>query len=1051
MRLQVTRKLIVSLGLLVLSSQLFAQSTNNDWENPLVFELNKEKPHAGFMLFENAGDAINDDYSRSPYYFSLNGSWKFNYTEKSADRPTDFYRPDLDEAGWNLIEVPSNWELKGFGIPIYTNITYPFPKNPPFVGENNPVGTYRKQFTMPQGWNDRQVILHFGSISGCAIVYVNGQKVGMTKAAKTAAEFDVTPFLKTGTNLLAVQVFRWHDGSYLEDQDFWRLSGIERDVFLFAMPKTTVWDFFLKADLDSRYRHGLFSADVDLRRFGANSSAGGTITVELFEKNGKKVFSQQRKYASGEAAIPTLRFSGRIADVLKWSAESPDLYDCVITHAPADKSDMTFTGAKVGFRKVEVKNARLLVNGMPVYFHGVNRHEHDDTRGHVPTRELMIKDIALMKQYNINAVRCSHYPNDPAWYKLCDQYGIYVVDEANIESHGMGAELQGGLDRTRHVAYLPEWAPSHLDRHRRMVERDKNHPSVIIWSLGNECGNGPVFYEAYDWIKARDNTRPVQFEQAGENRNTDIVCPMYPSMSRMKQYAADSSKTRPFIMCEYSHAMGNSNGNFREYWDVIMGSPRMQGGFIWDWVDQGFKQKDGNGTLYWAYGGDMGSYHLYNDENFCANGLVAADRTIHPGLNEVKKVYQDIVFHPADLSNGIISVENLFNFTNLDRYKFTWLLVRDGRPVDSGSFSMSLAPRGISRVTLPVSHDKLGDAGEYYLNLYASVVSAGELLPAGHVIATGQFKLKGDYFAKPAISNGELKIQREGDLLNFQSGDVSGQIDLKNLSLRGYRKTDGAGLSRFPEPYFWRAPTDNDFGAGSQQWLGIWRSAHTGRKLSRVLVGEQNSEGLSLKGEYELTGIAVPYSVEYFILNDGSIRVTATIDMTGRDLPEMPRFGMRLQLPPSYDSLSFYGRGPWENYSDRNESAFVGLYSDNTRNQFTRNYIRPQENGYKTDVRWLSLTDREGRGYLFQGLQPICFSALNYSAEALDPGMTKKQQHPSDLRPDRTVHVHIDYKQRGVGGDNSWGALPHEAYRLLEKKYSYSYVITLIDKRNQPR
>lgn len=1037
------RSVCLYAGLLLTVLPGMTQPGNNDWENPLLYEVNKEAPHASFMLFGNSQDVMKDNYSASPYYQSLNGTWKFIYADKQADRVKDFYRNDLDEKNWSYMAVPSNWELKGFGTPIYTNIVYPYPKNPPFIGENNPVGTYRREFTIPESWGDKEVLLHFASISGCAFVYVNGQKAGMTKAAKTPAEFNITKYLNKGKNLLAVQVFRWHDGSYLEDQDFWRLSGIERDVFLFAMPKQTVWDFFIKADLDNNYKNGLFSADISLRNFSGNTTNAGTVQIELRDKDGKKIYAQEKKYTAGAVSAS---FSGKIANPEKWTAETPYLYDCIITHTDGN-GNITYTGTKVGFRRVEIKNARLLVNGVAVNVHGTNRHEHDDVLGHVPTRELILKDIQLMKQHNINAIRLSHYPNDPMMYKLADEYGMYIVDEANIESHGLGASQQGPFDTAKHVAYLPEWAPAHLDRHRRMVERDKNHPSVIIWSLGNECGNGPVFHDAYKWIKERDNTRPVQFEQAGEDWNTDIVCPMYPRVSRMQQYAADSSKKRPYIMCEFSHAMGNSNGNFQKYFDVIRASKNMQGGFIWDWVDQGFRQTNTSGGTYWGYGGDLGSYHLWNDENFCANGLIAANRTVHPGLMEVKKVYQQILFTSSDITNGKIMVRNIYGFTNLSDFDFAYHLLKDGEIIHEGRFTVAARPGEEKEVLLDIPATKISAAGEYYVNVYAYVSqrSATALLAAGHEVAREQFKLAGDYYAGDKKKPGVLTIQKTTEKLVFQSGDISGEIDLKQGIVRRFQHRNGMKLDRLPAPYFWRAPTDNDFGSGMPSSLGIWRSAHQNWKVKKVTAGEQTEEGVSVKAEYELTGIGVPYSIEYFIQNDGSIRLTASMDMTGRDLPEMPRFGMRMQLLPEFDNLRYYGRGPWENYSDRNTAAFVGLYSDEVKNQFTANYIRPQENGYKTDVRWLSLTNSKGAGLLIEGMQPVSFSALNYPAESMDPGMTKKQQHPSDLRPDNNVYLHIDLKQRGVGGDNSWGALPHDEYRLLEKKYSYCYVLRLVN------
>lgn len=1021
----------------------FPQSKNNDWENPQLVDWNKEKPHATFMVFDTKPDVVADEYNRSPYYQSLNGTWKFVYVDKYVNRPVDFYKPALDDSKWNNIPVPSNWEREGFGIPIYTNIVYPFPRNPPYVGEDDPVGTYRKQFTVPENWDGREIILQFGSITGCAFVYVNGQKVGITKASKSPAEFDITKYISKGNNLLAVQVFRWHDGSYLEDQDFWRISGIERDVFLYALPKLSVWDFFLKGDLDKQYKNGVFSADVDLRQFKENTIKNGIVAVEILDNNGKTVFSQQKNFSVSADSLQTLHFAGKVNNPLKWSAEFPNLYDCIISLKEGNST--IYTGAKIGFRKIEIKNAQLLVNGVATYVHGVDRHEHDPVLGHVPVKEDMVKDIQLMKLYNINAVRTSHYPNDIEWYKLCDKYGIYLVDEANIETHGMGVSYQRDLDTTIHPAYLPLWAPAYMDRMQRLLERDKNHPSVIIWSMGNETGNGKVFHDGYLWMKKRDHTRPVQFEQAVEDWNTDIVCPMYPAIGRMKAYAADQTKKRPFIMCEYSHSMGNSNGNFQEYWDIIRSDKKMQGGFIWDWIDQGMKTTTSDGRVFYAYGGDLGGYALQNDENFCANGLIAADRTIHPGLNEVKKGYQNILFKAKDLAKGIITVENSYDFTDLDKYNFYWTLIKNGEPVYVGTLKISLAPHSEKDVALDIPAEKIDHDGEYFINLYATTSHATEteLVPFGHEVAREQFQLSGNYF-QPKTVSGELKITKENNRLHFTSGNISGDFDLQRGNWFRYA-INGTPVVSPPEPFFWRAPTDNDFGNGMPVNLGIWRTAHVNRIVKKVTTGDQTSEGLPIKVEYELAGIHVPYTIDYLIQNDGSIRVTSSIDMTGRDLPELPRFGMRMQLASQFDSLEYYGRGPWENYSDRNTASFVGLYKDDVANQFAWNYIRPQESGYKTDVRWLTLTDNKGLGVRIEGVQPICFSATNVRTEDLDPGLTKKQQHPTDIKPEKNVYLNVDLKQRGVGGDNSWGALPHDPYRLLEKKYSYSYVIKLID------
>jgi len=1018
--------------------QLAAQ---NIWENPTVYEENKEKPHTSFMLYQQAADVNADDFAASAWYQSLNGTWKFVYAANVESSLKDFYSDAVNTQSWKNIPVPSNWELQGFGTPIYTNITYPFPKNPPYVGKDNPVGTYRKTFTVPDTWSDKEVILHFGSISGCAFVYVNGQKVGMSKVAKTAAEFNITKLLRKGENQLAVQVYRWHDGSYLEDQDFWRLSGIERDVFLMAMPKQTIWDYFLKADLDAQYKIGRFSATVDIRDFTERTPTKGSIVVSVVSKAGFVAFTQTQAYTTN-AAVTSVQFSGAIKNVAKWTAETPNLYQVIIEQKDASGATVAYTGSRIGFRKVEIKNAQLMVNGMPLNVHGVNRHEHDDVLGHVPTKELMLKDIQLMKLNNINAVRTCHYPNDPLWYKLCDEYGLYLVDEANIESHGMGAEGQSWFDKEQHVAYRPEWAAAHLDRHRRMVERDKNHASVIIWSLGNECGNGPVFFDAYKWIKERDNTRPVQFEQSKEAANTDIVCPMYPRIEHMRQYANDSTKTRPYIMCEYSHAMGNSNGNFREYFNIIRSSKHMQGGFIWDWVDQGFKQQTADGRTYWGYGGDLGSYLYLNDENFCSNGLIAADRTPHPGLYEVKNVYAPIQFTAVDASKGIIAVENLFEFTALNNHAFQWEVLRNGLSYAKGSFTVTAAPH--TKQTVQLSLPATDATAEWMLNVFAftTTANATALVPAGHEVARAQFAIAGTY-AVTANKGAGLTIEKDAKLLKFTAGDVSGEFDLNRGQFKKYSKKDALELTQLPTPYFWRAPTDNDFGNSMPQQLGIWRSAHQQAQVKKVTVGEQTAAGLPIEVQMELTGINVPYSIQYVILNNGSIQVTASMDMTNRSLPEMPRYGMRMQLPPAFDSLRYYGRGPWENYTDRNESALLGVYADKVANQFTANYIRPQENGYKTDVRWVQLTNTKGHGLRVEGVQPICFSALHHSAESMDPGMTKKQQHPTDLRPDKNVYLHIDLKQRGVGGDDSWGALPHAQYRLTQKQYSYSYILQL--------
>ncbi|MFD1871077.1 glycoside hydrolase family 2 TIM barrel-domain containing protein [Hymenobacter bucti] len=1036
-------------ALLLASGVAAAQAPDPaEWQNPQLVQQGQEAPRASFQLYEQPADVAADDYARSPWYQSLNGTWKFNYVARPADRPLDFFQPSFNDASWKPITVPGNWEIQGFGIPIYTNITYPFPRNQPFIDpSNNPVGTYRRSFTVPAGWAGREVLLHFGAISGCAFVYVNGQRVGISKAAKSPAEFDITKFLKPGDNQLAVQVLRWHDGSYLEDQDFWRLSGLDRDVFLTALPRHTIWDFFAHADLDPSYKNGQFSTEVTVRSFG--SAPAARLTAEVVDPSGKVVLRQQQAVAAPTAAATQeVKLSGSIKGVRPWSAEIPTLYQLRLTLADAQGKVLAVTGTKIGFRKVEIKNAQLMVNGVPVEVHGVNRHELEPTTGRVVTEAGMRRDLELMKQHNINAIRSCHYPDDERWLRLCDELGFYLVDEANIETHGYGAELQGTFDKTKHPAYLPEWKAAHRDRINRLVERDKNHASVIIWSLGNECGNGPVFHEAYTWLKQRDPSRPISFEQAGEDVDTDIVAPMYPGMGSMKKYAEATDKTRPYIMCEYSHAMGNSSGNFQEYWDLIRTHPHMQGGFIWDWVDQGLATRTPDGRPFFAYGGDLGGYHMQNDENFCANGLVAADRTPHPGLLEVKKVYQDIRFSAAQPASGRVTVINWFSFKNLDQYAFRWELLRNGAVAKTGSFAVGkLGPRQQKEFKMALPALKQEAGAEYVLNVFAVTKAAAPLVPAGHEVAREQFVLTPApaYFAAAPAPAGTLEIKRDGDRLTWTAGEVRGEFNTKQGRLTSYRRGEQRMLGSFPEPYFWRAPTDNDFGNNMPQSLGVWRGAHANRPVQRVTVGEQSVAGLLLTVEYQLADLGVPYTVAYLVQPDGAVRVTASIDLKDKTLPEMPRFGMRLEVPRSFDQLRYYGRGPWENYADRNSAALLGTYQDSVRRSFPGTYIRPQEYGYHTDVRWLTLTDAAGQGLRVEGAgQPLCFSALPFRSEDLDPGLSKKQQHPTDLKAHGQTWLHLDLAQRGVGGDNSWGALPHDQYRLLAKQYSYSYTLRLV-------
>ncbi|WP_240409018.1 glycoside hydrolase family 2 TIM barrel-domain containing protein [Flavobacterium psychrotrophum] len=1012
---------------------------SNEWENPQVFERNKETARTGFIIKESNGtdsNLINQ--------ISLNGDWKFSLVKTPAKRPADFYTKLFDDSKWATIPVPSNWELHGYDVPIYTNYKYPFPANPPFVDNGyNPVGSYRTKFKVPANWSEKEIILHFGSISGYATIFINGKEAGMTKASKTVAEFNITPFLKDGENLLAVQVFRWHDGSYLEDQDFWRLSGIERDVQLIALPHHSIWDYEVIAGLTDSYQNGKLTAKVNFKDFKKNTMRLSKVDFELTDPQGKLVKTISQELKAGETEM---NFSLSLKDVQKWSAENPQLYTYKIKWETRKGVFASISG-RTGFRSVEIKNAQLLVNGNAIIVHGVNVHEHDPVHGHVPNRELMLKDVALMKQHNINTIRMSHYPHDPYLYELCDQYGLYVIDEANLETHGMGAELQVSFDKSKHPAYLPEWFASQTDRIKRMVESNKNHPSVIVWSMGNECGNGPVFYDNYKWLHQRDPGRVVMFEQAGEKENTDIVAPMYPTIKRMIKYA-NATVDRPYIMCEFAHSMGNSTGNFKEYFDIVDSSPHMQGGCIWDWADQGIKAKDENGRDYWAYGGDLGGADLQNDLNGCADGLVSADRIPEPALEEVKKVYQDIRFELQD--GKVLTTKNRYFDTSLEAFNFKWELIKDGEKIQQGNFKGTAAPRNIQSNILPF--EDLDNIGEYFVNIYATTANATDMVPLNHVVAKEQFFIKGNYFKTQNISKsveGRFRYKQDKSSLTFETDEITGEFNLQSGILQSYKyKNDKVQpITSFPIPYFWRAPTDNDLGSYSDKHLGVWKFAHKDPKVVSVSVDQQNNDGLSITVNYLLSDSAVPYRLTYLLKTDGGIKITAHINTKGMNLPELPRFGMRMELSGDYSNLSYYGRGPFENYSDRNTAAFIGAYNDTVANQFNWNYVRPQECGYKTDARYISLMDKSGNGLKIIGAQPISFSALNVSTENLDVNKDGRLKHISDIHPENKVFLHIDSAQRGLGGDNSWGAQPHAEYRLDSEEYTYSYIINLLPKK----
>ena len=1035
------RTLIICLCLLMAATGARAQQ-QLDWENPEVFQINREKAHASFYRFRDREKAIENDYTTSLFYQSLNGKWKFNWVKRPADRPVYFYRENFDVSGWDEITVPSNWELQGYGIPIYTNVIYPFPKNPPYIPhEYNPVGSYRKNFRLPADWKGKDVFIHFGAVRSAMYLWVNGNKVGYNEGSKTPAEFNITQYLKEGENIVAAEVYRWSDASYLEDQDFWRLSGMDRDVYLYATPKTTLKDFRVIADLDENYQNGLFDLKLQYRNTSEENVSGYSVQVDLLDGE-ENLFSVSETFDINGQGEKEINIDQTVSNVKKWTAETPNLYTLLIQLKDPSGTTVEVTSHRIGFRKVEIKNNQFMINGVAVYLKGVNLHDHDESTGHVVSEELTLKDLRIMKENNINAIRCSHYPKDAGFYRLCDEYGFYVIDEANIEIHGMGATNQGPFDESKHPAYLPEWKAMHIDRTERMFERDKNFTSIITWSLGNEAGNGENFFATYQWLKDRDKTRPVQYEGATKFENTDIQAPMYPLITNLVRYAENNPK-RPLIMCEYAHAMGNSVGNLQEYWDVIEKYDVLQGGFIWDWVDQGLLAKTPEDESYWAYGGDLGGQNYQNDANFCLNGLVNADRTPHPSLFEVKKVYQYIKFREFNASKGELIVYNGYDFINLDNFKFTWELLEDGVIIKQGELTdFDLAPH--SQTTLSVELPSLKPKKEYFFNVSAALKTNRDLLKAGHVLAREQFKLSDTRVARfNQSAAGNLSVEdTEGDYVVRGKG-FNIRVDKQSGKLHSLQYEGKEILNSPIAPNFWRAPIDNDYGYNMPKKLGVWKSASLNQPLKEVFVvnprkgerkiatGSVKNGIISIVTNFTLPDVQGEVMVKYDINAKGEILVTNNLSDLAGSLPIMPRVGNVFSIGKQFENVSWYGRGPHENYPDRNTASFVANHEAKVKDLYYP-YARPQENGYRTDVRWVSFKNGNGVGIKISavGDDMINFSAHHQLNDDFDGGLKKSQKHSFDVPVRPLVNINIDHKKMGVGGDNSWGAMPLEKYQI---------------------
>jgi len=1020
---------------------LLAQSASYDWENPKIFNQNKEIPHATYIPFKDVNSALKNVRNESPFYQSLNGEWKFNWVKNPADRPRDFYKDNFDVTGWDNIKVPSNWELEGYGIPIYVNQPYEFswdrsrPTPPNIPNDYNPVGSYKRTFRVTKDWQDREIFIYFGAVKSAMYLWINGQKVGYSQGSKTPAEWDITKFLHEGDNSIAVEVYRWSDGSYLECQDFWRISGIERDVYLYSTPKIRIRDFFIQAGLDDSYQNGSLTVDVEFKNhLFPKDCQGSSLTVQLFDKNKNAIYTESKKLSDSENECQPVRFETIIVNPAKWSAEKPNLYTAVLQLKDKDGKVTEIVSSKTGFRRVEIKKGQLLVNGISITIKGVNRHEHDPETGHIISKELMLKDIKLMKQFNLNTVRTAHYPNDPYWYELCNQYGLYVIDEANIESHGMGYGEES-------LAKDPQWKEAHLDRTIRMVERDKNHPSIIIWSLGNEAGDGVNFQATSAWVKSRDNSRPVHYERAGLEPHTDIYCPMYPSVAYLKSYGS-KVQTRPLIMCEYAHAMGNSPGNLKEYWEAIDASPFLQGGSIWDWVDQGFLEVDENGREYYTYGGDYGPEDVPSDGNFCINGLVLPNRDVTDKLYEVKKVYQYISVSGVDLLKGKVKIRNKYDFTNLNEFTLEWNITEDGKIIQSGKLgSLNIEAGKEKEIQLKISKITPAEGARYWINFNFFSKDAAPLVPQGHKVAWDQLELpfktpkvafKAGTNSKPQTSTTKTSVAVKGKSFSVDFDLPMGGIS--NLVYNGDTIIKSSGNDFYgPRLNAFRAPIDNDHLRRSWYQAGLNDLKF---KLISSEVREQNEQFIEVEivGEYYNNTGQKLFDVQtcYSIFGDGAILVDNDI-RPDNSLPVLPRIGFTMHLPKKYENVTWLGRGPYENYPDRYTASSIGMYNSTVTEQFT-NYVRPQSNGNKEDISWVALLNDSGNGLLAVSEDRMAFTALHYTENDLD-----KAKHINELNPRENVVLTLDYKKLGLGNASCGPAcLPQYSFEPHPIKFSYS-------------
>lgn len=1027
------RKLVLLSALAICTFSGNAQSFK-EWQDPAINAINRAPMHTNYFAYESA-EAAKGDKEESSNFMTLNGIWKFDWVANADARPTDFWKQDFNDKGWNDLQVPGVWELNGYGDPIYVNVGYAwrnqFKNNPPMVPTtNNHVGSYRKEIVVPSDWKGKDIIAHFGAVSSNMYLWVNGKFVGYSEDSKLEAEFDLTPYLKTGQkNLIAFQVFRWCDGSYLEDQDFFRYTGVARDCYLYTRNKKRIEDLRITPDLDAQYQDGSLHIELSLK-------GNCNVTLELFDAENKLVIASEVK--GTKKIVETLN----VKKPNKWTAETPYLYTLYATSK--EKGQITeVIPVKVGFRKIELKNAQILVNGQPVLIKGANRHELDPDGGYVVSRERMIQDIQIMKQFNLNAVRTCHYPDDPFFYELCDKYGIYMVAEANIESHGMGYG-------NRTLAKREDYRKAHLERNQRNVQRNFNHPSIIFWSLGNEAGYGPNFEAAYDWVKAEDPSRAVQYERAEIKGKTDIYCPMYAGYNWCENYSKNPQHQKPLILCEYAHAMGNSQGGFKEYWDLVRKYPKFQGGFIWDFVDQSCRWTGKNGKMIYAYGGDFNRYDA-SDINFCNNGLISPDRIPNPHAYEVRHFYQNIWTTPANLKNGELNIFNEYFFRDLSAYYLEWEILKEGKVVRQGRIdNLNVQPQQTATVKLDWGETTPND--EWLLNIAYKQKQNEGLLPAGHIVAKEQLtinpysapsmilensKQSNIEITSPTVLNNDRKyLIISNDMFNIEFDKQNGYLTKYEVNGVNMLK-EGAVL----KPNFWRAPTDNDFGAKIHQKYIVWKKPEI--KLKSFEQHIENKQ-VCIEAVYEMPDVSSKLSLTYVINNKGAIKVTQKI-VTSKEtkISNMFRFGMQMQMPHSFETIEYYGRGPMENYSDRNHYTDLGIYRQSVTEQFYP-YIRPQENGTKTDIRWWRIVNKAGNGIEIVSAAPFSASALHYTIESLDEGWSKRQGHSPEVEETDLTNLCIDKKQAGLGGVNSWGAIALPKYQIPYGNYEFTFILTPI-------